>query len=148
VLAGKATGEALSLPDFGDPQDLAASLAIVLGVVVIAAIVIPLLLFGIELIVLGFVIAAAIFGRGLLGRPWIVEAQPVGASVPTYTWRVRGWRRSARLADEVAAALVRRPGSGAGRGRAGRVDVTGVDPAPSGCRAAATPAGAVGCTAD
>jgi hypothetical protein len=105
VPAGKATGEALSLPDFGDPQDLAASLAIVLGVLVVAAIVIPLLLFGIELIVLGLVIAASIVGRGLLGRPWIVEARPVGASLPTHTWRVRGWRRSARLADEVAAAL-------------------------------------------
>jgi hypothetical protein len=105
VPAGKATGEALSLPDFGDPQDLAASLAIVLGVVVVAAIVIPLLLFGIELIVLGFVLAASIVGRGLLGRPWIVEARPVGASVPTYTWRVSGWRHSAHLADEVAAAL-------------------------------------------
>lgn len=105
VPAGKATGEALSLPDFGDPQDLAASLAIVLGVVVVAAIVIPLLLFGIELILLGFVIAASIVGRGLLGRPWIVEARLVSAALPTYTWQVRGWRRSARLADEVAAAL-------------------------------------------
>ncbi len=105
VPAGKATGEALSLPDIGDPQDLAATLAIILGAVVVAAIVIPLLLFGIELIVLGFVIAGSIVGRGLLGRPWIVEACPVGASVPTYTWRVSGWRHSARLVDEVAAAL-------------------------------------------
>ncbi|HST33625.1 MAG TPA: hypothetical protein VLJ80_08920 [Solirubrobacteraceae bacterium] len=105
VPGGKATGEALSLPDFGDPQDVAASLAIVLGVVVVAVIVIPLLLFGIELIALGFVIAGSIVGRGLLGRPWIVEARPVRASVPTYTWRARGWRHSAQLADEVAAAL-------------------------------------------
>lgn len=105
VPAGKATGEALSLPDIGDPQDLAASLAIVLGAIVVAAIIIPLLLFGIELIVLGFVIAGSIAGRGLLGRPWIVEAHPVGASVPTYAWRVSGWRQSARLVDDVAAAL-------------------------------------------
>jgi len=95
----------LSLPDFEDPQDLAATLAIVLGVVVVAAIVIPLLLFGIELIVLGFVIAGSIIGRGLFGRPWIVEARPVGASAPTCTWRVGGWRNSAQLADEVAVAL-------------------------------------------
>lgn len=105
VPAGKATGEALSLPDFGDPSDLAAALAIVVGAVVVAAIVIPLLLFGIELIVLGFVIAGGIVGRGLLGRPWIIEARPVGASVSTCMWRVRGWRHSARLVDEVAAAL-------------------------------------------
>jgi hypothetical protein len=105
VPAGKATGEALSLPDFGDPQDLAVTLAIILGAVVVAAIVIPLLLFGIELIVLGFVIAASIVGRGLLGRRWIVEARPVDTSAPTYTWRVGGWRQSARLVDEVGAAL-------------------------------------------
>jgi hypothetical protein len=50
VPAGKATGEALSLTDPGDPNDLVAALAIVVGAVVVAAIVIPLLLFGIELI--------------------------------------------------------------------------------------------------
>lgn len=105
VPAGKATGEALSLPDTGDPRDLAASLAIILGAVVVAVIVIPLLLFGIELIVLGFVVAGGIVGRGLLGRPWIVDARPVDAPVPAHTWRVRGWRRSAQLVDQVAAAL-------------------------------------------
>ena len=95
----------MSVPDIGDPQDLVATLAIVLGAVVVAVIVIPLLLFGIELIVLGLVVAGGILGRGLLGRPWIVEARPVGTSVPAYTWRVGGWRRSARLVDQIAAAL-------------------------------------------
>jgi hypothetical protein len=105
VPAGKATGEAFSVPDAGDPHDLVGTLGIILGAVVVAVIVIPLLLFGIELIVLGFVVAGGVIGRGLLGRPWIVEARRAGTSAQVLTWRVRGWRRSARLIDEVAAAL-------------------------------------------
>jgi hypothetical protein len=76
-----------------------------LGWGALAVVVIPLLLFGIELIVLGLVIAAAIVGRALLGRPWIVQARRVGGATPALTWNVTGWRRSARLIDEVAGAL-------------------------------------------
>jgi hypothetical protein len=42
VPAGKATAEALSVPDVGGPDDLAATLAIILGAIVLAVIVIPL----------------------------------------------------------------------------------------------------------
>lgn len=89
----------------GGPSDFAASLAIAVGAVIAAVIVIPLLLFGIELILLGLLIAIGILGRGLLGRPWIVEARASGAAVPAYMWRVSGWRHSALLIDEVATAL-------------------------------------------
>ena len=101
----------MSLPDIGDPHDLAVTIAIILGAVVVAAIIIPLLLFGIELIILGFVVAAGIIGRGLLGRPWIIEARPPDTAVPTFTWRVRGSRRSTRLVDEVATDGRREPPS-------------------------------------
>jgi hypothetical protein len=41
-----------------------------------------------------------------LVRPWFVELQRQGlADAPRRVWRVRGWRRSARLMDEVAAAV-------------------------------------------
>jgi hypothetical protein len=41
-----------------------------------------------------------------LSRPWFVELQRQGlADAPRRVWRVRGWRRSARLMDEVAAAV-------------------------------------------
>jgi hypothetical protein len=103
--AGKATSEALSFPDVGGPQDFATALLVVVGVVVVAVIVIPLLLFGIELIVLGFLVAVAIVGRGLLGRPWIIQATRGTDAPPTLTWAVSGWRRSARLIDEVATEL-------------------------------------------
>jgi len=46
VPAGRAAAEALSVPDAGSPDDLAAALAIVVGAVVLAVIVVPLLLFG------------------------------------------------------------------------------------------------------
>jgi hypothetical protein len=101
----KTAGEVLSVPDIGGPDDLAVTLAIIVGTVVVAVIVIPLLLFGIELILLGLVVAAGIIGRGLLGRPWIVQATRASEPTPTYTWKVSGWRRSARLIDEVVSAL-------------------------------------------
>jgi hypothetical protein len=103
--AGRATAEMFSTPDIGGPDDLVVTLAVILGAVVVAVIVIPLLLFGIELIALGLVVAAGIVGRGLLGRPWIVEARLVSDSRPAYTWQVSGWRRSARLIEEAAAAF-------------------------------------------
>jgi hypothetical protein len=105
VPAGKAAGEVFSMPDVSGLDDLATGLVVLLGAVVLAVIVIPLLLFGIELIVLGLVIAAAIVGRALLGRPWIVQARCVASATPAVTWNVTGWRRSARLIDEVAGAL-------------------------------------------
>jgi hypothetical protein len=38
-----------------------------------SVVVIPLLLFGIELLIVGLLIAAGILSRGLLGRPWVVR---------------------------------------------------------------------------
>jgi hypothetical protein len=93
------------MPDVGGLDDLATGLVILVGAVVVAVILIPLLLFGIELILLGFVVAAAILGRSLLGRPWIVQARPVSDAAPALSWNVTGWRRSARVIDEVATAL-------------------------------------------
>jgi len=105
VPTGKAAAEAFSVPDIGGPDDLAVTVAVILGAIVVAVIIIPLLLFGIELILLGLVVAAGIAGRGLLGRPWIVQARRLSETSPAFSWRVSGWRRSARLIDEVTAAL-------------------------------------------
>jgi len=71
----------------------------------VAVVVIPLLLFGIELILLGLLIAAGIVGRTLLGRPWIVRAAPLGSRVEELSWRVVGWRRSNRVIEEIVASL-------------------------------------------
>jgi len=41
-----------------------------------------------------------------LRRPWFVELQRQGLTdAPRRVWRVRGWRRSGRLMDEIAAAV-------------------------------------------
>jgi len=93
------------MPDGGGPDDFAVGIAIVIGALVVAVVLIPLLLFGIELILVGVLIAAGILGRGMLGRPWVVEARCAENPARTLAWKVVGWRRSARLIDEVAASL-------------------------------------------
>lgn len=103
--AGEAAEAVLMLPDVGDFDDIGAAVLALVAVAVIAIVVVPLLLFGIELIVLGLVVAAGIVGRTLLGRPWVVRAVPVGGDVRVLAWRVRGWRRSARVIEEIAVAL-------------------------------------------
>jgi hypothetical protein len=96
---------AQTLAEAGSFDDLAASAALAVGAIVVAVILIPLLLFGIELILLGVLVAAAILGRALLARPWVVHATRDGATQPSYTWRVSGWRRSRRLLAEAIGAL-------------------------------------------
>jgi hypothetical protein len=59
----------------GGPDDFADGIAILIGALVVAVALIPLLMFGIELILVGVLIAAGILGRGLLGRPCVVEAR-------------------------------------------------------------------------
>ncbi len=96
----------LYVPGGGDLEDLALGVLLLVGGVVVVVILIPLLLFGVELIALGFLIAASILGRSLLGRPWVIRAAPVdGDAGETISWKVVGWRRSSRLIDEVATAL-------------------------------------------
>jgi hypothetical protein len=102
--AGEAA-EILMLPDVGGFDDIGAVVLVLVAVAAIVIVVVPLLLFGIELILLGLVVAAGIVGRTLLGRPWVVRAVPVGDDARVLAWRVYGWRRSARVIEEVAAAL-------------------------------------------
>jgi hypothetical protein len=102
---GDAADAVFSVPDLGDLDDFGVAVLALLAVVVVAIVVIPLLLFGIELILLGLLVAAGILGRTLLGRPWIVHAAPLAGEAEGLTWRVVGWRRSNRLIDEVAASL-------------------------------------------
>jgi hypothetical protein len=102
---GNAAEAVLSIPDFGGIDDLGAAVLILAAVIVIAIVVVPLLLFGIELILLGLLLAAGIAGRTLLGRPWVIQATPVEDGENTLTWRVVGWQRSARLIDEVATSI-------------------------------------------
>lgn len=92
-------------PNVGSAEDLGVAVLALLAIVVVVLVVIPLLLFGIELILLGAVIAVGVFARTLLGRPWIVEAMPLDGDAECLRWHVVGLRRSRRVIDEVAASL-------------------------------------------
>jgi hypothetical protein len=92
--------------DVGPLEDFGLVLAGIVALIVVIVIVIPLLLFGIELIILGLLVAAGIVARSALGRPWIVEAVPGNGESDALAWEVKGWRRSNRLIDEVSAAIV------------------------------------------
>jgi hypothetical protein len=89
--------------DVADWGDLEGWLVAVVALVLIVFVLIPLLLFGVELIVLGAVVAASLIGRLFLGRPWVVAARSNDGQV--LTWNVKGWRRSGRLLDDAARAL-------------------------------------------
>jgi hypothetical protein len=103
--AGRIAGEALSFPDVGGPDDLAGWLVGAVAAIVLAVVVVPLLLFGLELILLGFLVAAAILTRGLLGRPWSIQATLDALEPHSYVWQVGVWRRSSRVITEVDQAL-------------------------------------------
>jgi hypothetical protein len=110
VRLGDAASDAawnIPVPDVGSVDDLGTAVLIVVGVVVFAAVLIPLLLFGIELIIVGLLIAAGILGRGLLGRPWVVRATPASGQDRVLAWKVSGLTRSARVIDEVAESLAK-----------------------------------------
>jgi hypothetical protein len=72
-----------------------------------ALILIPLLFFGVELIIVGVLLAAGLVGRVVLRRPWVIEATSVDSATSgrQLEWRVSGWRKSSELIDKVASDL-------------------------------------------
>jgi hypothetical protein len=87
--------------------DLDEALLFVAAVLVVLLVLIPLLLFGFELVLVGCVLAASLVGRVLLGRPWLIEARTVtpAAAGRVVQWKVSGWRQSNELVRDVAADL-------------------------------------------
>ena len=81
--------------------DLQEGALVVVAALAAALIVIPLLFFGLELIVLGALLAAGVVGRVLLQRPWVIEARssesPHGWTSPGVArHRVAGVRQAHR----------------------------------------------------
>jgi hypothetical protein len=93
-------------PDMGN-LDLGHGLLIVAVIIAVVVVLIPILFFGVELIVLGVLVAAGVIGRTVLRQPWVVEATSYDplASSRRLEWRVRGWRRSRKLITDVASDL-------------------------------------------
>ena len=109
------------MPDTGDLESI---LLVIVGLIVLVCVVIPLLLFGIELIAVGAVgcvLAASLTGRLLLGRPWVVEARPLALADDRRVLerKVSGWRRSNRLIGTIVSELSagRDPGTISDAGR-------------------------------
>jgi hypothetical protein len=107
VRVGGSASEAAwyAAPPDGDLEGLALWVALFIGTLVVAVILIPLLLFGVELVALGVLLALGIVARSLLGRPWLVRAVRVGGHDAELAWAVSGWGRSRRVIDEVATSL-------------------------------------------
>lgn len=76
-----------------------------LAVVVLAVlVVIPAVLFGIELLAVGIAIAASVLARAIWGRRWVIEAQNQ-RTYELHQREVKGWRQSTRVMAEIAAAI-------------------------------------------
>jgi hypothetical protein len=80
---------------------------VVVAVLAAVLIVIPLLFLGVELIILGALLAAAVIGRVLFRRPWVIEARTNGPLAPgrRLEWQVVGWRKSRGLIERVVSDL-------------------------------------------
>jgi hypothetical protein len=87
--------------------DLQEGALVVVAAVAAALIVVPLLFFGVELIILGALLAAGVVSRVFLRQPWVIEAtssDPL-TSGRQLEWRVVGWRKSRKLIDQVVSDL-------------------------------------------
>ena len=80
---------------------------LVVAVVAALLILIPLLFFGVELIILGVVLAAGVLGRVLFRQPWLIEARCNDPLTPgrQLEWHVTGWRKSQELIEKVISDL-------------------------------------------
>jgi hypothetical protein len=90
---------------FNGVDDLGGAVLALVGIAVAALVILPLLLFGLELVIIGCLLAAGLIGQTLLRRPWTVKADIIDRPGHGAQWSVIGWRRSQRLMDEVVAAL-------------------------------------------
>ena len=95
----------ISFPDLGGVDSLEGAIVAGVALIVIVLIVIPIFLFGVELVVVGAAIAAGLVGRLFLGRPWVVAAMQLDGPHAVLAWEVSGWRRSRGVVVAVAQAL-------------------------------------------
>ena len=96
--------------------DSGAGLVVVLLTLIAVLVLVPLLFFGVELLMVGSLFAAGLAGRLVSRRPWIIEARtshPLGGE-RRLEWQVRGWRRSHHVIEIVVSDLRagREPGPG------------------------------------
>ena len=93
-------------PDIGN-VDLGDGLLVAAAALVLVLILIPVLFFGVELVIFGALLAAGVIARTLFRQPWVVVATSTDPLAPgrRLEWRVLGWRKSGKLIDQVASDL-------------------------------------------
>jgi hypothetical protein len=96
----------LPLPDISAADQAEVVLAAIVALVLIVFVVIPLLLFGLELLIVGLVLTVGALGHLLLGRPWVIQTWTADPNGARYEWQIAGWRRSGAAIDQIASALV------------------------------------------
>jgi hypothetical protein len=96
----------LGVPDF-PTVDSAEALLLATLVAILVLLLVPILFFGVELLIVGGVAAAGLAGRLVFRQPWIIEARAsVAPGVERrLEWQIRGWRNSGRVLDGVASDL-------------------------------------------
>jgi hypothetical protein len=96
----------LGLPDV-PAVDSAQGLLLIMLAAILVLLLVPILFFGVELVVVGGLLAAGVASRVLLRQPWVIEARTVASSGTErrLEWQVRGWRRSSRLLKAVVSDL-------------------------------------------
>jgi hypothetical protein len=91
--------ESLDFTHLFDGEDFVGGLIVAAVAVAFVLVIIPIILFGFELIIVGCVLAIGIVGSTFLGRPWTVVAKSSAGQVRE--WRIRGRRASAALIDRI-----------------------------------------------
>ena len=97
--------EGLPLGGFGGIDSPAVLIAGAAAAALLVLVLLPLLGIALELIGVLLVLLAGLFGRLLLGRPWIVEAVKVGDPEERVAFAVKGWRDSNAALRELRTTL-------------------------------------------
>ena len=87
--------------------ELGEELLLVTVAIALVLVLVPVLFFGVELIIVGALLAGGVLAHTVLRQPWVIEARsrdPFGAG-RHLDWRVRGWRESRKLIAQVASDL-------------------------------------------
>ena len=104
-IGSRLTDGDIGVSEIFDGLDVESGLVVVAVALAVVLILLPVLLFGAELIIIGLLLAAGVISRSLFGKPWTVAATRDGAAVPSALWRVKGSRASHRLIAQVCADL-------------------------------------------
>ncbi len=90
-------------PDWGDAVGwVLIAIAVVLAALFVVFVLIPSLLFVAQYLLFWLLVAGWIVYNTITGRPWVVKATREGYEEPDHAYRIKGWRNSHALIDDIA----------------------------------------------